>query len=611
MHKAETEWLPGYPLKEIQQPESERGAANLAQYLEEKTKNEQHLSLRKDNSEMDNTLDLPQQPSLPVVRDLSYSSELKSEEAESQPEEKVVQRRTVVRVTFWRGLKFLLSFTYGASLPIMLYMWGRVRDSNGNNTDGLDAGSHATTTFDLGVNLVVVPSYMISSALNLANNILKNPASSPEQKAAAKDIFSRSIKIAMVFTLPLIVTSNCILYFSNFFLVSWFGQEETVAELAQEFLRPSSWLMWLYAWRFILQAIFYVHDQETLMMIISLVGFISFDIVLMIGFDGQLPFLPSSSIVRGMVNSIWCENLVTTGLVTAFLFQKKFRNEYHFWRSFLHWTPADTAQFKEFASYAITQVLTYLSELGTLFVKNILAGLLGKEALDVQALAGQVSFFELLIAAAFALATAINVSDASTQANKIRFARYGLLTAVVVGAVPAMMVIAYPQMLVVVDGGASQDVASLAQAVVPLSAATSVINVSALTMLRSLGMTGDSRKYIIPMARFNGWLWVGVFMGYLFGFTGKMGVLGINLASLISTGIGTFDVSRYFRKEYTPPPPAATPAPTPASPSVQVDSSGEPIRASSSWGSWFSPSAWRRWYYSSEAILQPPSASNP
>ena len=471
-------------------------------------------------------------------------------EALEQKEEKLEPRLSIMGKTFKRALAMALSFTYSAELPILLAMLGRIQNNDGDNIKSLAAATLSITVLDTAIMVSISSTFaMIFEGGNIYGQMTQ-PETSEEQKIIFRNDISRMVKNSLFLASPFALPSMAVLFFSESILVNWFGQNREISSLAQQFLRPVASLIPLYTLRLCLQPIFFIHQRQQWMTIISLIGFFSFGVFLANGLGFGHFSLPEMGI-QGIFLGVMSENIFTTLGIAACLFRQPFK-DYHFSASFLHCEAEDWKQFKALAKQGIPLVITYLSELSTLFCKSIMAGRLGDDQLAAQNFSGQISFFVLFLAHAFSQATALGIGG-TRGINKARFAQYGLLSGFLASLLPCIIVSGYPQMLTALLGGGgsvNDGVMTLAHVLIPLAAGTSVLYTLALTMLQSLRMTSHHVK---PTIIFNGWLWLSVVSGYLLGFPAKLGVIGVGAGSLLGTGLGTAHLFLFWKREYRKP----------------------------------------------------------
>lgn len=464
-------------------------------------------------------------------------------------EEELEPRLVVMKKTFKRAFIMALSFTYSAELPILLNMLGHIQNNDSNNTESLAAATLTITVLDTAILTSVSSTFaMIFEGGNIYGQIT-NLVTPEEEKVILKKDISRMIKNSLILASPFALSSMGMLFFSKYILLNWFEQDEKISALAQQFLRPMASLIPLYTLRFCYQPIFFIHQKQISVNIISLTGFFFFGVFLANGLGFGHFSLPNMG-VRGIFFGVMSENIFTTLGLAAALFDPSF-GDYHFFTSFFHCEAEDWNQFKILAKQGIPLVLTYLSELSTLFCKSIMAGRLGNDQLAAQNFSGQVSFFVLFLAHAFSQATALGIGGAHNS-NKPRFAQYGLLSSFIASTLPCIVVSVYPEILTMLFSvdSLTQEVMSLSHLLIPLAAGTSVLYTVAFTMLQSLRMT---QNHIKPTIIFNAWLWVSVLSGYILGFTTKLGVVGIGIGSLLGNGLGAAHLFSFWKREYINP----------------------------------------------------------
>jgi|GEM_PF-4355764 len=474
-----------------------------------------------------------------LVRDLSY-------EVHAEQLQPSLTGLTVMKETIERALTMAASFSYSMEVPVLLSMIGNLKDEKGDNTNYLAAATLIVTLFDTAVNLTVMTSFAM---MFIGGNIygeINNDGTDDQQKIILKNRMSRMLKNSLGLSAPFTVICVLFLYFSKPILVDLFGQNEEVCQLAEQFLLPAAFLMPLFMLRFNHQHIIYIHKKQKWLTAIGLTGFSFFGIFLahVLGYGD---FSSSPMKILGIFFGVMAENIFTTFLTAALFLLEEFK-DYRFLASSLHCDHEDGDQFFELAKQGLPLEATYLSELSTVFLKNMLAGRLGKNELAAQNFASQVIFINLIFAHAFSQAVSYNVSGAQ-RSNKSLYARYGLLTAVLFGAVVGLVVSVHPKMLTTVfSDGVNNEVISLSNTLVPLAGAGSVLYVGALTMLQSIRtMTPNHLKSTIF---FNLWLWGSVLAGYLFSMQMGLGAVGIGVASLLGTFWAAAHVFRDWRRVF-------------------------------------------------------------
>ena len=518
-----------------------------------------------------------------------------------EEEEKLTSRLTVMKDTSILAIKLLGTFTYSAQLPALLVMWGSIQIPNTDNSSVRAATSLSTTVLDIGISSLIYPLLSILFVGGPIYSQIKNSATVEEQKKLKKD-FSRLVKNGLILALPFAIASALILFFSEYILVNWFGQNEIVSAISQQFLRPMAFLIPLYTLRFCLQPLFYIHQKMNWMIAISLTSFFAFGIFLADGLGFGHFSLPAKGIL-GIFYGLMAENTFTTLGLVACLFTSSFK-DYRFSASFLHCFCCDAEDRKQLLALMKkggSLVVTFLFEIITIFLKNVLAGLLGTNKLAVQDLSGQVSLFFLFIAHGYSQSNVVHIDDAH-GGNKSRYARYGLLSGFLASLIPFLIVSIFPQILTILadPNTINDEVMSLSGRLIRWAAGTSVLNTIALIMLQSLRTTSNDIK---PTAAFILWLWLSVLASYLLGFKTKLGVIGIGIGSFLGTGLGTLHVYSFWKKEF-PIPIQRSRIEAKRQLNLQMDSNPEPTV--SSWrGCFLRPmNRLRNWYYGTSNNIQ-------
>jgi multidrug resistance protein, MATE family len=509
-----------------------------------------------------------------------------------------LSRKAIVIKTLKRAGILLVSFPYNAELPLLLAMIGRLKDSSGDNTNALAAASIAIPFYDIPINLSTgAVGFAVMFVGSHLYRQLQNEKNWDNQENLKEEIASL-IKNGLYIAMPVAVCFMPVMYYSKDILTTVFRQDSAVAEVAQQFLRPAAILLPLYALRFIQEQIFFIHERQKEIAIISIVSFaIGIFLSYSLGF-GHFNF-PDQA-MRGIFLGLFAENILGTLGVAACFFPKIFRG-YSFLRSVLRCTSVDWDQLRDLCKHALALGLTYVSELLTVFVKNILASYLGDTELAAQNFSGQVTFFMLFLTYPVAQAVALNVAGADFV-NRNRMAYYGLLTAVLAGTLPCIPVSIFPKILTEWMGAnADTGVMEAAQLLIPLSAITAISYTAGLTMLQSLRTTSN---HIRSTVVFNVWQWLGVAASWALAFHGKMGVTGIGLGSMIGTILASGHLALHWRQAFKSNEAKAATEPLLAPHSLQhsINAEEEPQRVSSAWCGCFSRLArrWRQWYYGPE-----------
>ncbi|MDF2529646.1 MAG: mdtK, partial [Gammaproteobacteria bacterium] len=355
------------------------------------------------------------------------------------------------------------SYDFTWMLVIMTFIIGHLDNDNENNLPANTLISTALNGWVMLLSAAFIAVFLeVSEKRADFKRAQTDPAASQEiveqKKQAIRAILPNSMALAMV-AVPLVALP---LYYSKDILVG-FNQDEAVAALAQDYLRPYAIGGSTVLLRFILEQYALSYKKQRLAMAVGLAS-------LAIG-SGAAYALGQSDGIAGVA---WGYNisalLALSGFAAVVGYSSELKN-FQLLSSVLDYKSLDSLVMKRLALKGLSFIMMLASEMVSSFALAMMAGNLGTNQLAVQNMVAQLSFFGLI--PIFAMSQAIS----------------GAISTIMV--VPCSVVLASPQLLVAATGTSGLEVSEMANNVLRIQAATMLVDALRQSMLNALRAVGD------------------------------------------------------------------------------------------------------------------------
>jgi MatE len=370
--------------------------------------------------------------------------------------------------------------------------------------------------------------------------------SSDNMPLDVKKKLERSPRNGFMQAILFMVPAMFILFFSKDILAS--SQNETVAELSAEFLRPGSFIIPLYMVRGLIENLLYAGDKKGFVVAVTVPAFLV-SILISYGLSTGATIGPISFPKMGIPGFFWgafIENILTTVILAAGLRYMDVFKGLHFFRSIFTFDQTNRQQARDFFKASIPIVIIIGMEWLFSVIYGVLAGYISVDALAAYTEGVRLpNLLGLILAFAFGQATSLEIShDQKNQQSdhnpqfyhpvQARFAHAGVIATALIPTAIALVATFSPDSFLFLSEGISETARSLALEIISIEAWHMVLYNIALNMLMAL----RTKQHITPNFTFLGALALGVIAAIAAVLGGKYGVLSIALCRLGATAGG-------------------------------------------------------------------------
>lgn len=456
--------------------------------------------------------------------------------------------RTVLKM-LGLALPMAMSYTFSWSILAIGIMAGHM---SGDKKENLDASTLAMSYTDTLAACSLASLYAISLYASQLRGDLESIFTSNNESEKAKKIreISRVVKSGLVMGTMTLPIPFLLLFFSKFFLADVFGQDEDVAQLAQEYLRPYAFGMVALLGQAGLEQVLFTFEKQNAAMIMALACFaLGVGVADVLAF-GHLSFpeLGFAGIATGFTVEAWL-TFLTFGLYVAHAPTFK---DFDFFKHF-KFTREDLKQLKELLKIGLPITVTTINEILASFVMTLLAGLLGTDELAAQNFSALLLFFTLLPDLAFGQAAGQEVSrelGEKNYKNANRTAIYSLVASMSIIFPVCLAVFIEPRIFVnLMASDVPENVLAMTDILLPITAAgvlSDTVRYNFLQVLRAL----DCHK--MPTLLSSGSVWLGVLLAYLLGFQTDLGITGVTMGYALGLASGALSLLPQWLNEITP-----------------------------------------------------------
>lgn len=295
-----------------------------------------------------------------------------------------------------------------------------------------------------------------------------------QEKEKIESTNINSLLIAAIATVP----AASLLYYAKPILVSVFGQSESIALVAQSFLRIFVIAVPGLFTRIALEPILFSLGKTTQAMLMALSSFfVGGSLSVLLSFNANSDSLISyeQGIALGLVAEAYL-TAISYGLFIKFNTECQ---EFDFFKVSIERIRRNLSGLKEILRLGGSITFTVAIELALTLSAGIFSGLLGVEQQAAMSYCTQLIYFEFIFTAAFGFSCTQEIrrelkAGRFTDAEKI--GKYGLLTTLIYLTPLPVIFAAYPKALEYISGGVSETVATTLTTLVPIVSAGVVLN---------------------------------------------------------------------------------------------------------------------------------------
>ena len=159
--------------------------------------------------------------------------------------------------------------------------------------------------------------------------------------------------------------------------------------------------------------------------------------------------------------------------------------------------------------------------------------------------------FFFLAATAFGEATALKISDEKQHHHQVAYARYGLLTGLLVAAPLGILFASYPSLFTRASGiSSNSEVTDIVEEIMPYAALIGVLNTAIIIMRNSL----IAKNQPWPSKKYNLAIWIGVVCSFLLSRYTDQDMYGLAVEGpLIGSILGLIALSRPYIAAFKSP----------------------------------------------------------
>lgn len=434
------------------------------------------------------------------------------------------------------SLQMASSYTFSFEMIVLVYTLGRINNSQNN----LAAISLISSMLNTIVYIGATPLFSISiitaeelgayriAEKNNSEEFQLNADASREQIAV---IYRHSLLLASALTVPMVA----FLVFSQP-LLDGLQQDEAVARITQEFLRPFSLCIPPFMLRTCSEQILFGFGQSKTVMQITLASFIltvPLGIALSLGAAG-LPNLGNWGLLSGCISESYLTSIALLLCVAhSKQFQPfKFLNFNRSWDKYAY-------QRQKIATLGGFIVLISLSETIGMLINSTLAGLVGVEQQAALSLCSQFTLitFLLQIACGQTCSQEMNRALGQHQFDQVsRLGKSGLISSVsLVSPIPLVFAIR-PELLTGIVGNSNSGIQNILNGLVPIMAVATLIDLVRYNLLQQLLILKDvNRSALISTSS----LLFGIILSAVLGLKTDMGIYGVATGYAIGVSLAT------------------------------------------------------------------------
>ncbi len=422
-----------------------------------------------------------------------------------------------------KGLQIGLSYTFSLMLVELVIFMGHLGDNDQERENYLDA-SPLLASF-LNTLLIISIAHLFSVGIETSRqrgqlNFQKEYGLTQEGVIQAQEAISDILKNGIVLSAvvaPLPVTA---MFFSKEIMIG-LGQGEVVAELVQSYSQRYAAVFPALLFRVCFEQVMFGFEKQAPAMVIGLVNLALGTLLAgILGFNGYgLP---------GIAYGFAAEAVFTCLGYGLYLGCRNEFKEFNFFRNFT-FSRKDRGQIHALLKIGVPITVTVASELVVFFVVNVLAGLLGSDALAAWDFASWISFFSIVVSLSTAQVTSQKVSAAVGEKKYLdarQYAIYGLPASLLMTVPVSLLLAVFPEILtgLIASNRVDEEVMSLVRPLLAMMVPIVALDGMRNNMLQTLRAVGDN---VIPSVISTGSLWFGILMAYLLGFKTDLGIYGV------------------------------------------------------------------------------------
>lgn len=418
-----------------------------------------------------------------------------------------------------------LSFTFSFSLVEMAVMLNLLSSSE----DELAATTLIITMINIIIMLGVSPLFSMS---NIASGLFGSVKAAKKNKASEGALEQKRIELQTIYrngiliSIPIIPLVISGFVFSKEILVNILGQNEAVAQHAQDFLRPYSWGIIPLFFAFGAEQLILASCHELAAMWMGLTTFsISSGLAVWLGFGGLGITAQGAS---GVASAFAVESVLKSLLFTGYLWKHESFQDFKFFSLFKN-LKGNGQQLQKMLKLGCSFSLTWFAELSLPLATSVFTGLLGTPEQSTWNFAMQLVFFTMITSSAFGQGCSQELGrglGALHDHLASRIGKYGLMTTMLwVLPIPLILAI-FPNILTAVlssdnDVEAIEAILKGLMPIISLGVISDALRNNLLQQLRYLKDTRFATGISLTS------LFLGVIMAGVLGLKTEMGIYGI------------------------------------------------------------------------------------
>lgn len=434
------------------------------------------------------------------------------------------------------SLQMAASYTFSFEMIILVYTLGRIN----NNSNNLAAISLISSMLNTIVYIGATPLFSISiiAAEELGAYRIAEQSNSEDFQLNAdafRDeiavIYRHSVLFASALTLPMV---GCLVFSQP--ILNSLHQDEEVARITQNFLRPFSLCIPPFMLRMCSEQMMFGFGQSKAVMQISLASFIpvlSLGIALSFG-AGGLPKLGNWGLLTGCIS----ESYLASSAMLLFIAHSKQFQPFNFFDFSRPWDQY-VNQRKKISTLGGFILLISLSETIGMLINSTFAGMLGVEQQAALSLCSQFTLIAFLLQIACGQTCSQEMNRALGQKKFETVSLLGkssLISSVALVAPIPLLFAIRPELLTAILGSGDSEIQAILKSLVPIMTVATIIDVVRYNLLQQLLILKDVNRAAFIS---TGNLIFGVVLSAVLGLTTDMGIYGIATGYAIGVSLAS------------------------------------------------------------------------
>lgn len=440
------------------------------------------------------------------------------------------------------SLPTALSYTFSFQLVFLVYFLSRIDE----NEDNLASISLITTLINAVIVIGISPLFAMSMVAGHEIGALAHAEQNQEDEPL---LFARRAHIAGVNRNGLLISAAMMpfmaagMVFSKPLLTYVFRQEEPIAQLTQDFVRPYALVIPGMMVRLCSEQVMFSFGRTKPAMVMAIANFaISMTLSGLLSF-GRLGFpkLGKTGLLIGCIT----ESYLTAIAFSLYIAKHSEFKAYHFF-DFLKPLNPNLEQLKKVLKLGQAFLFAFATETILALVTSMLAGLVGTKEQAAFSGTMQYALFTLLLQAAFGQCTAQEMSREMGKKhylNVSRLGKYSLPTTFIYTAPVPIIFSMTPTLLMTLLGDHDEAHREILRYLIPIISVGCILDSLRFNLLQQLRVLKDARGSTLVS---TGFLVLGAGTSALLGLKTKLGVYGVALGYTGGIALATFGL--FYRR---------------------------------------------------------------